>query len=144
VGFGAVPPVSIAAYNGVITEANLPIFFGSEAVLPVLLFANNNGTDFYVSHDGGQTRSANTPVGQGGFLAVGSAKDFFVWDGSAPLNASHDACASWSTVVPNINIKDNMVTMQFINATTGWAQTSDATATACTIKQWIAARPGRP
>ncbi len=116
-----------AGYNGAMTGASLPLFFGSnEAVLPVLLFANNNGTEFYVSHDGGQTWSGTTPVPQGGFLAAASASDFFVWDGSAPLNVSHDAGASWSTVKPNVNIKDSMVSMQFINATTGWALTSDA------------------
>ena len=116
-----------AGYSGAMTGANLPVFFGSnEAVLPVLLFANNNGTDFYVSHDAGQTWSSTTPVGQGGFLSAATANDFFVWDGSAPLNVSHDAGASWSTVTPNVNIKDNMVSMQFINASTGWALTSDA------------------
>jgi len=116
-----------AAYAGAQTGANLPVFFGSnEVVLPVLLFANNNGADFYVSHDGGQTWSATTPVGQGGFLSVASPHDFFVWDGSAPLSASHDAGASWSTINPNVNIKENMVSMQFINASTGWALTSDA------------------
>ena len=121
-------PAIPAAYSGAMTGGNLPVFFGSsEAVLPVLLFANNNGTDFYVSHDGGQTWSATTPVSQGGFLAVGSANDFFVWDGSASLNVSHDAGASWSTVTPNVNIKDNLVSIQFINGTTGWALTSDAT-----------------
>jgi photosystem II stability/assembly factor-like uncharacterized protein len=116
-----------AGYSGAMTGANLPVFFGRrEAVLPVLLFANNNGSDFYVSHDGGQTWSATTPVGQGGFLSVASGNDFYVWDGNAPLNVSHDAGASWSTVTPNVTIKDNMVSMQFINATTGWALTSDA------------------
>jgi photosystem II stability/assembly factor-like uncharacterized protein len=115
-----------AGYNGAMTGANLPVFFGNnEAVLPVLLFANNNGTDFYVSHDGGQTWSATTPVAQGGFLSAATASDFFVWDGSAPLNVSHDAGASWSTVTPNVTIKIDMVSIQFINATTGWALTSD-------------------
>jgi photosystem II stability/assembly factor-like uncharacterized protein len=119
----AIPSV----YSGAMTGASLPVFFGSsDAVLPVLLFANNNGTDFFVSHDGGQTWSASAPVAQGGFLAVASATDFFVWDGNAPLNVSHDAGVSWSTVTPNVNIKDNMVSMQFVNATTGWALTSDA------------------
>jgi photosystem II stability/assembly factor-like uncharacterized protein len=56
---------------------------------------------------------------------VASAKDFFVWDGSAPLNVSHDAGISWSTVTPNINIKDNMVSLQFVSATAGWVLTSD-------------------
>ncbi len=119
----AIPP----GYSGAMTGANLPVFFGNnEAVLPVLLFANNNGTDFYVSHDGGQTWSATTVLGQGGFLSAASASDFFVWDGSASLNVSHDGGASWSTVTPNVNIKSNMVSMQFINATTGWALTTDA------------------
>ena len=116
-----------AGYSGAMTGASLPVFFSSNgAVLPVLLFANNTGTDFYVSHDSGQPWSETTPVGQGGFLSVASASDFFVWDGSAPLNVSHDAGASWSMVTPNVNIKDNMVSMQFMNATTGWALTSDA------------------
>ena len=116
-----------AAYSGAMTGANLPVFFGNnEAVLAVLLFANANGSEFYISHDGGQSWSATTPVDQGGFLSVASASDFFVWDGSAPLNVSHDGGASWSKVTPNINIKDNMVSMQFINASTGWALTSDA------------------
>jgi len=113
-------------YSGAMTNADLPVFFGTrDGVLPVLFFATNSGSDFYVSHDGGQTWTPTTPVAQGGFLAVASAADFFVWDGSAPLNVSHDAGASWSTVTPNVNIKDNMVSMQFVNATTGWALTSD-------------------
>ena len=120
-------PAIPAAYSGAMTGANLPVFFGNnEAVLPVLLFANNNGTDFYVSHDAGQTWSATSALDQDGFLAVASASDFFVWDGSAPLNVSHDAGASWSTVTPNVDIKENMASMQFVNATTGWALTSDA------------------
>jgi photosystem II stability/assembly factor-like uncharacterized protein len=117
-----VPP----AYASAMTSADLPVFFGSnQAVLPVLLFANTNGSDFYISHDSGQTWTASKPVPQGGFLAVGSASDFFVWDGRTPLNVSHDGGASWSTITPNIDIKDNMVSMQFVNATTGWVLTSD-------------------
>ncbi|MGB8213627.1 MAG: hypothetical protein WCE68_08720 [Anaerolineales bacterium] len=116
-----------SGYSGAMTGASLPVFFGTnDGVLPVLLFANNNGTDFYVSQDGGQTWKVTTPLAQGGFLAVGSASDFFVWDGSAQLNISHNAGASWSTVKPNINIKNNMISMQFVNASTGWALTSDA------------------
>ncbi len=116
-----------AGYSQAMTSADLPVFFGSnQAVLPVLLLANTNAAVFYISQDGGQTWSATTPVAQGGFLAVASASDFFVWDGGAALNASHDAGASWTTITPNVNIKDNLVSFQFVNATTGWALTSDA------------------
>jgi photosystem II stability/assembly factor-like uncharacterized protein len=109
------------------TSTNLPVFFGNnEGVLPLLLFSNSNGADFYVSQDGGQTWKATTPVLQGGHMMAASAKDFFVWDGGTALNASHDAGASWATITPNINIKDNLVSVQFVNASTGWALTSDA------------------
>ena len=114
-------------YNPAQTSAALPVFFGSnKAVLPVLLFANTNAAVFYVSQDGGQTWSATTPVAQGGFLAVASASDFFVWDGGTSLNVSHDAGSSWKIITPNVNLKDNLVSFQFVNATTGWALTSDA------------------
>ena len=114
-------------YSGAMTGPSQPVFFGtSQAVLPVQLFANNAGTDFYVSHDGGQSWSASTPVPQSGFVSAGSATDFFVWDGGPTLSASHDGGASWSTIAPNVNIKENMDSMQFINGSTGWAITIDA------------------
>jgi photosystem II stability/assembly factor-like uncharacterized protein len=116
-----------SGYSPSQTGANLPYFFNStQGVLPVLLFSNSNGTDFYVSQDGGQHWLPTTPVPQGGFLAVGSPVDFFVWDGGATLYASHDAGATWSTVTPNIDIQKTMISMQFVNAATGWALTGDA------------------
>ena len=116
-----------AGYSPAQTSAALPIFFGSsQAVLPVLLFSNNNASVFYVSQDGGQSWTATTPVPQGGFLAAGSFEDFYVWDGGTQLNASHDRGLTWTTITPNVNIKDNLVSIQFVNATTGWALTSDA------------------
>ena len=114
-------------YTNAQTNPDLPVFFGSsEAVLAVKLFATSNGTIFYVSHDGGQSWSATTPVAQGGDLSAATAKEFFVWDGSTALYVSHDAGLTWSTVTPNINIMDNLVSIQFVNATTGWVLTSDA------------------
>jgi photosystem II stability/assembly factor-like uncharacterized protein len=114
-------------YTGAMTSAFPPTFFGAtEAVLPVQLFADTNGTDFYLSHDGGATWATSTPLAQGGFIAVGSQTDFFVWDGGTTLNVSHDAGTTWSTVTPNVNLMDKMGYFQFIGSSTGWALTSDS------------------
>jgi photosystem II stability/assembly factor-like uncharacterized protein len=114
-------------YTSAMTNPVLPVFFGAnEAVLPVLLYANNISAVFYVSHDGGQTWTVTTPVANGGFLEAAFAVDFFVWDGGSTLSVSHDAGATWSSVTTNINIKDTMDFMQFINAMTGWALSADA------------------
>lgn len=113
--------------RGAMTNTLLPVFFSaSEAILPVQLFADSNWTDFYLSHDGGQTWNASAPLNQGGLIAAGSPKDFFVWDGGASLNASHDAGSTWEMVTPNVNLKDNLNFLQFIGASTGWALASDS------------------
>jgi photosystem II stability/assembly factor-like uncharacterized protein len=115
------------AYNGGMTSANPPVFFDeNEAVLPVLLYAVTNGADFYVSHDGGQSWIATTPVAQGRIMDVASPIDFFVWDGGPQLSVSHDAGDTWTTLATNLDIKDILVSYQFVNATTGWALTNDA------------------
>jgi photosystem II stability/assembly factor-like uncharacterized protein len=116
-----------AGYTGAMTGPSLPVFFdANEAVLPVLMFANTNGTDFYLSHDGGLTWSASTALGQGGFVSVASPTDFFVWDGGKKLSFTQDAGANWATVKPNVNIQDNLDFIQFIDAVNGWAVTADA------------------
>ncbi len=115
------------AYAGSMTGASLPSFFGSAGVLPVLVLgASSNAVVFYTSPDAGQTWTASQPVGQGGFISVASASDFFVWDGGTSLNASHDSGSTWSTVTPNIDIHDAMASFQFVDASTGWALTEDA------------------
>jgi photosystem II stability/assembly factor-like uncharacterized protein len=49
-----------------------------------------------------------------------------VWDGGAALSASHDGGNSWSSISPDVNLKDTLVSIQFVNANTGWVLTSDA------------------
>ncbi len=117
-----------SAYAGGMTNADLPSFFGAgTGVLPVVLIGTGgNGVDFYLSHDAGQTWTASQPVAQGGFVSVASQADFFVWDGGTTLNVSHDSGSTWSTVTPNVDIHDTLSSFQFVDATTGWALTQDA------------------
>jgi photosystem II stability/assembly factor-like uncharacterized protein len=116
-----------AGFAGAMTNAFLPRFFdGSNGVLPVGLYADTSGIVFYLSSDGGITWNPSTPVVVSGGFSIASAVDFFVWDGGPSLSVSHDAGGTWSTISPNINIKDNLTLFQFVNATTGWAISADA------------------
>jgi photosystem II stability/assembly factor-like uncharacterized protein len=116
-----------AGYAGAMTNAFLPHFFGStNGILPVGMYSNAPGTVFYLSKDGGLTWTPTTPVVLNGNYSIASAVDFFVWDGGPALSISHDAGSTWSTEAPNINLKDTLMSFQFVNATTGWAVTGDA------------------
>jgi photosystem II stability/assembly factor-like uncharacterized protein len=116
-----------AGYAGAMTNAFLPLFFGSSyGVLPVGLYFDTPGTVFYLSSDGGLSWKPTTPVVFNGKCSIASMVDFFAWDGGPVLSISHDAGTTWSSVNPNINIKDTLATFQFVNASTGWAVTGDA------------------
>ena len=115
-----------AGYSGAMTNAFLPRFFNStNGVLPVGLYFETPGTVFYLSNDGGLTWNPSTPVVLNGSYSIASQVDFFLWDGGPALYVSHDSGSTWSTVKPNININDTLLSFQFVNATTGWAVTSD-------------------
>jgi len=116
-----------AGYAGAMTNAFLPRFFGgTNGILPVGMYSNTPGMVFYLSKDGGLTWKPSTPVVLNGNYSIASAVDFYVWDGGPVLSFSHNAGSTWSTVAPNLNLKDNLVSFQFINATTGWAVAGDA------------------
>ena len=118
-----------AGYSGAMTNAFAPVFFGSnDVVLPVMVgTADSIATEFYESEDGGQTWSTSIPIALNGVPSVApDVVDFFVWDGGPSLGVSHDGGASWTTVKPNINIVDNLTAFQFVNATTGWVISVDA------------------
>jgi photosystem II stability/assembly factor-like uncharacterized protein len=116
-----------AGYAGAMTNAFPPSFFSAtEGVLPVGVYADTSATILYLSHDGGQTWAASLPVAISGHVSLISQMDFFVWDGGSTLYASQNAGTSWTPVTTNVNIKDTLVSFQFVNATTGWAVTGDA------------------
>jgi photosystem II stability/assembly factor-like uncharacterized protein len=115
-----------SGYAGAMTNAFLPRFFGvSTGILPVGLSLDTPGTVFYLSSDGGLTWKPSTPVAHNGKYSIASKVDFFLWDGGPVLSISHDAGTTWSTVAPNINIMDTLMSFQFIDASTGWALTGD-------------------
>jgi photosystem II stability/assembly factor-like uncharacterized protein len=120
-------PALPAGYADAMTGAYPPHFFNAkDGVMQVGAYADNPALILYLSHDGGQTWTAATPVPLNAHASTPSLSDFFAWDGGSAIYVSHDAGASWSTVTPNVILTNQLVTFQFIDATTGWAVTSDA------------------
>ena len=109
-------------------NALAPRFVGAgTAFLPVTV-ASQNGVmlAIYVSRDGGNTWIV-TPamIPQGGQPDFVSAQDGFVWNGTN-FFVSHDGAQTWTVVTPDVKFTDSFAGMDFLNATTGWVITNDA------------------
>jgi len=114
-------------FETAMTEVGVAKFFsGTDGVLPVRLMMENSGFDFYVTHDSGVTWTSTSPLISNGQYSLASIDDFFVWDGSAALNVSHDGGQTWNSIATNINITDILMKFEFVDAQTGWALTGDA------------------
>ena len=98
-----------------------PRFFNSQdGVLPVAFFAETSARDFYVTHDGGGTWNATTPVPLAGLYSLPTPQDFFTWQETS-LAASHDGGQTWTQIAPNIDLGPSLLQLEFVNASTGWA-----------------------
>ncbi len=103
-----------------------PVFFSAtDGVLPVTAVGQSTNKIFYVTHDGGQTWTATTPLESNGVVSIADINNFFVWDGGATLYHSSDGGQTWTSVSPNININQSVNTFQFIDGTNGWVASND-------------------
>jgi photosystem II stability/assembly factor-like uncharacterized protein len=109
-------------------NALAPRFVSSgTAFLPVTV-ASQNGVmlTIYVSKDGGNTWVVTpTMIPQGGQPDFINGKDGFVWNGT-DFYVTHDGAQTWATVTPDVTFTDTFAGMDFVNATTGWVITNDA------------------
>ncbi len=116
-----------SGYSNAMTMVDPPRFFDAKTgVLPVSLLGDSQSIAFYLSHDGGASWTATAPVPSAGHYSIASPADFFVWDGGASLRLSRDSGATWTTVPTNLNVKDTLISFQFVDRTNGWAITQDA------------------
>ncbi|HUL13546.1 MAG TPA: hypothetical protein VLU73_15440 [Methylococcaceae bacterium] len=109
-------------------ETRGPIFVDAKtAYLPVTLSSQNGVLlAMYISRDGGMSWLL-TPklIPQGGATDFVSTNDGFVWSGS-DFYVTHDGAQTWTTITPDVGFGDSFGGMDFVNPTTGFVLTSDA------------------
>lgn len=117
-----------AGYETSMTEVGSARFFNEkDGFLPVRIMKDASNIDFYITHDGGVTWSATTPVSGSGKYSIISPEDIISWDGDQYLHVSHDGGLSWNNIATNINVTDTLMKFDFVDALTGWMLTGDAT-----------------
>jgi len=116
-----------AGFETAMTSADAPRFFTStDGIFHVGLYAAVSASVFYLTQDGGATWTPTFPVNMVGRYAIANLQDVWVWDGSPAMLVSHDSGMTWNLVNTNINVTDTLMTIDFVNASTGWALTGDA------------------
>jgi photosystem II stability/assembly factor-like uncharacterized protein len=116
-----------AGFETAMTSADAPRFFTSaDGIFHAGLYAALSASVFYLTQDGGATWTPTFPVNMVGCYAIANLQDVWVWDGGPAMLVSHDSGTTWNLVNTNINVTDTLMTIDFVNASTGWALTSDA------------------
>jgi len=107
-------------------QSQPPVFFDSQTgLLPMTVGSEGSTTLFLKTQDGGTTWRPGASVPGSGHYSVPSVNDIFVWFGSE-LSVSHDSGQSWTNLTPNPDLSTNLTQLQFVDAQTGWAVTSDS------------------
>jgi len=116
-----------AGFEMALTSADTPRFFTlTEGIFHARLYTASSASVFYRTQDGGATWMPTFPVNMVGRYAIANLQDVWVWDGGPAMLASHDSGTTWNLVKTNINVTDTLMTIDFVDATTGWTLTGDA------------------
>ncbi len=98
-----------------------PVFFGGQDGLLTLRASTNvSQMALFVTHNGGESWQATTPLDGFGFVSIPDAKNAIVWDGTK-LHYSADAGQSWQERTPNVDLSQGLIALQFVDPNTGWA-----------------------
>ncbi len=115
-------------YDQAQMETRGPTFVTPDtAYLPVSVSAQEGVMlAIYVSRDGGKSWLLTQPmIPSGGAMDFVSPKEGFVWNGT-DFYVTHDGAQTWNKVAPDVPFGGSFSGMDFVNATTGWVITNDA------------------
>jgi photosystem II stability/assembly factor-like uncharacterized protein len=99
-----------------------PKFFSSDhGKLIMRFFRQESYTLVYTTNNGGKTWIPTTPIELIGQTEFSNMQSGIMWDGGEKLYGTMDGGMTWLTIHPNINIKDNLVQLDFVNSVWGWA-----------------------
>ncbi|HKZ43690.1 MAG TPA: hypothetical protein VJZ78_01475 [Anaerolineales bacterium] len=114
-------------YASTMTVVLPPRFFDdSNGILPIRSYGTNTVYIFYHTSDGGVNWSPLEPLLSTGEICLVSPSDFIVWDGGPSLLSSHDGGLSWSSIATNVDVREILAKVDFVDANTGWMLTADA------------------
>jgi len=116
-----------AGYSPAQLMIDPPHFFTSkDGLLPVHIFSGDKtGQIFYVTQDGGKTWMPSAPVEISGVYAFISTQDIWVWDGQTMM-VTADGGKTWVKVMPDVNLSQTIMQIDFVTKDTGWVIAMDA------------------
>jgi photosystem II stability/assembly factor-like uncharacterized protein len=119
-------PLPDDAQNFEFNVDDLQFVTTTDAFLVVRLNGASTQQAIYVTHNGGETW-LQTPmlIPQGGSADFSSTTDGVIYNGDQ-FYVTRDAAQTWTSTKPNIVFGDSFSSMDFINSSTGWVITTDA------------------
>ncbi len=119
-------PLPDGAQNLSFNVDDLQFVTNTDAFLVLRLIGDSTQQAVYVTHDGGEKWS-QTPIyiPQGGSADFSSANEGVIYNGDQ-FYVTRDAAQTWTSTKPNIAFGDSFSSMDFVNSSTGWVITTDA------------------
>ena len=119
-------PLPDGAQNLSFNVDDLQFVTNTDAFLVLRLIGDTTQQAVYDTHDGGG-KWLQTPmfIPQGGSADFSSANEGVIYNGDQ-FYVTRDAAQTWTSTKPNIAFGDSFSSMDFVNSSTGWVITTDA------------------
>jgi photosystem II stability/assembly factor-like uncharacterized protein len=119
-------PLPDGAQNLSFNVDGLQFVTDKDAFLVVRINGDSTQQAIYVTHDGGGTWAQTlTLIPQGGAADFSSTNEGVIYNGDQ-IYVTRDAAQTWTSTKPDVIFGDSFSSMDFVNSSTGWVITTDA------------------